>query len=136
MTGDYRSIGQPVATGAGAIPARLRTPDPHYGGMRGKEMKKDEYRSEYEPGLLRELRRVGMLAGDVGTIRNLVAHLHAAYGHEKAKATLDAILEAMAWASCEPGAIDELVSIANDFVHKLLAPIESSGSQKDGSEAP
>lgn len=203
--GKSRSTGQPAAAGAGAIPARPRTPDPIHGGMRGKEMNKDEYRKlllhpswqkkrleilsrdefrcqvcsndsetlhvhhllyvpgncpweypdhtlvtlcatchegehesrgEYESGLLRELRRVGMLAGDVGTIRNLVAHLHAAYGHEKAKATLGAILEAMAWASWEPGAIDELVSLANDFVHKLLAPLESAGSQKDGSEAP
>lgn len=37
MTGDYRSTGQPVATGAGAIFAHLRTSDPHYGGMGGKK---------------------------------------------------------------------------------------------------
>lgn len=35
MTWEYRSIGQPVATGAEAIPARLRMPDPIGGGMRG-----------------------------------------------------------------------------------------------------
>lgn len=46
MTGKPRSIGQPVATGAGAIPARPRTPDPIDGGMRGTEMKKEEYRKQ------------------------------------------------------------------------------------------
>lgn len=30
------SIGQPVATGAGAMPARPRTPDPFTGGMGGE----------------------------------------------------------------------------------------------------
>lgn len=34
---DSISIGQPVAAGAGAIPARPRTPVPFTGGMRGKE---------------------------------------------------------------------------------------------------
>lgn len=205
MTGESRSIGQPAATGAGAIPARLRTPDPIGGGMRGKEMKKDEYRKqllhpnwqkkrleilnrdeftcqvcsndsetlhvhhllyvpgnspweypdhtlvtlcatchedehesrgEYESGLLRELRLVGMLAGDVGTIRNLVAQLRSAQGHEKAKGALNAIFDATSWALCESGAIDELVSLVNDFVEKRLASFESADRQKDGSEAP
>ncbi len=42
--GKTRSTGQPVATGAGAIPARPRTPDPIHGGMRGKEMENQHYR--------------------------------------------------------------------------------------------
>lgn len=40
---DIRSIWQPVATGAGAIPARPRTPDPFHGGMRGKEMETSDH---------------------------------------------------------------------------------------------
>ena len=44
MTGESRSIGQPAATGAGAIPARLRTPDPIGGGMRGKDMQSEHCR--------------------------------------------------------------------------------------------
>lgn len=94
-----------------------------------------ETRGEYETGLIRELRRLGLLAGGVGTIRNLVASLRASCGQEKAKESLDAILEAMAWGACEPVDIDELVFIAKEYVSKRLAQLERAYSHKDGSEA-
>lgn len=90
--GKNRSTGQPAATGVGAIPARPRTPDPIHGGMRGKEMNKDEYRKLlrhpcWQKKRLEILSRDGFECRECGSKEKML-HVHHLY-YEKDRAPWD-----------------------------------------------
>jgi hypothetical protein len=77
------SIGQPVATGAVAIPARRRTPEPITGGMRGTSMNKDEYRKlllhpNWQKKRLEILERDGFACRECGDVESTL-HVHHQY---------------------------------------------------------
>ena len=192
--GENRSTGQPVATGAGAIPARPRTPDPIHGGMRGKEMNKDEYRKlllhpswqkkrleilnrdgfacricgdetstlhvhhlhyvagnapweyaeetlitlcdgcheaehasrrQYEQGLIEQLRLLGLMSDDVGTIKNTVERLRFELGQEGARHLFMSVLGAISWSFVRKEAVEELLDISDAFIDRQAKWLES-----------